>query len=59
MREIREDSTPIIVRSDSPLRSVTITFLIRYFTVGGLERVVSTLANEYTQAGLLVRIVVL
>lgn len=36
-----------------------IIFLVRYFTIGGLERVVITLANEYVEKGYNTKIVVI
>ena len=36
-----------------------ITLLLRYFTIGGLERVVSSLANGYAKLGCDVQIIVL
>lgn len=40
-------------------RNIKITFLVRYFTIGGLERVVIALANEYVKRGYSTQIVVI
>jgi glycosyltransferase involved in cell wall biosynthesis len=42
-----------------PARPLKLCLLLRYFTVGGLERVVIALANSYVARGIDVRVVVL
>lgn len=41
------------------LKKKPITLLLRYFTVGGLERVVSSLANSYVKEGIETQVVVM
>lgn len=47
------------MNNKTDLRRLEIVFLVRYFTIGGLERVVIALANEYVKRGHAVRIIVI